>query len=82
MKNVGEWTILDSGATSHFLVSAAPMSNVQPAMIPLTIELPNGAHVESTTACTLALPGLPAEAREAHSIPGLSHHSLLLVVTL
>ena len=82
MRNVQEWAILDSGATSNFLVSTAPMSNVQPTMTPLTVKLPDGANIKSTATCTLALPNLPAKAREAHIIPGLSHHSLLLVVTL
>ena len=82
MKNVQEWAILDSGATSHFLVFAAPMTNVRPAKVPLTVKLSDGAHIQSTATCTLAMPDLPAKAREAHTIPGLSHHSLLSVVTL
>ena len=82
MKNVREWAILDSGATSHFLVLEAPMTNVRPAKTPLTVKLPDGAHIKSTATCMLAMPDLPSKAREAHIIPGLSHHSLLLVVTL
>ena len=48
VKNVQEWAILDSGATSHLLVSAVPTSNVRPAITHLTVELPDGAHIKST----------------------------------
>ena len=81
MKNVREWAILDLEATSHFLVSTVPMSNVQPVMTPLTTKLPDEAHIKSTTTCMLALPGLTMKAKEVHIILGLSHHSLLSVVT-
>ena len=81
MEHVREWAILDSGATSHLLVSTAPMSNIQPSMTPLAVKLPDSAHIKSTTTCILALPDLPAKLWEAHIIPGFSHHSLLSVVT-
>ena len=43
----------------------------------------DGSHIKFTTTCTLALPpDLPAKAREAHIIPGISHHSLLSMVHL
>ena len=42
----------------------------------------DGARIKSTATCTLALTDLPLKAREAHIITGLSHHSLILVVTL
>jgi hypothetical protein len=71
-----------SGATSHFLTTNAPASNIIPASVPLIAHLPNGHKVQSTHTCTLDLPNLPAGARAAHIIPGLASHSLLSIVTM
>ena len=47
---------------------------------PITVSLPNGDCLRSTTdACSLALPQLPAEARDAHILPGLTHSSLVSI---
>ena len=81
-QNVHEWAILDSGATSHFLVIAAPMTDRQEAKNPLGVKLPDGARVSSTHTCTLAITDLPAKARIVHIIPGLAAHSLLSIVQL
>ena len=69
MKSIKEWAMLDSGSTSHFLVTAAPITNITPASNPLTVKLPGGAYVSSTHTCTLTLPQLPTWAREGHIIP-------------
>ncbi len=79
---IRSWAILDSGATSHFLTTDAPASNIILATVPLIARLPNGDKVQSTHTCTLDLPELPAGARAAHIIPGLASHSLLSVVTI
>ena len=55
MENIKEWAILDSGATIHFLVTAASKSNVQLAINPLIIKLPDGAQVRSTAKCIQAI---------------------------
>ena len=81
-KNIHEWAILDSGATSHFLVTKAPTRDRQIATSPLTVRLPDGAQVASTHTCTLDIPQLPQQARLGHMIPGLASHSLLSVVRL
>ncbi len=54
-----EWAILDSGATSHLLATAAPATNIIAAIIPLIARLPNGKCVSSTHTCMLNLPMLP-----------------------
>ena len=82
MQSIKEWAILDSGATSHFLVTAAPTASVQVATNPLTVTIPDGSKVKSTHTCTLAIPELPPKARMGHIIPGLASHSLLSVVKL
>ncbi len=79
---IKQWAILDSGATSHFLTTDAPASNIIPASVPLISRFPNGDKVQSTHTCTLDLPDLPAGARAAHIIPGLASHSLLSIVTM
>ena len=80
--NIHTWTILDFGATSHFLVTMTPKSSASPAANSLRVSLPNGDTVQSTHTCTLALPQLPAKARFGHIIPGLAAYSLLSVVKL
>ena len=79
---VKNWAILDSGATSHFLTSTAPATNIQPTTTPIIARLPNGERVTSTHTCTLYIPALPAAAHQAHIIPNLASHSLILVVML
>ena len=81
MKSIQEWARLDSGATSHFLFTTAPITNITLAINPLSVKLPGGAYVSSIHTCTLALP-LPARTREGHIIPGLASHSLMPVVKL
>ena len=82
MISIKDWAILDSGATSHFLVTAAPITNVTPASNPSKVKLPDGACVSSTHTCTINLPQLPTRAREGHIIRGLESHSLMAVVKL
>jgi hypothetical protein len=82
MTSIKAWAILDSGATSNFLTTNAPVTNVLPAGKPLVAQLPNGAQVQSTHTCLLTLPMLPAAAQQAHIILGLASHSLVSVVTL
>ena len=82
MQNVHEWAILDSGATSHFLVISAPTTDRQEEENPLSVKLTDGARVISTHTCTLAIPELPAKASISHIIPCLAAHSLLSIVQL
>jgi hypothetical protein len=79
---IKQWAILDSGATSHFLTTTAPATNIIPAAVPLIAQLPNGDKVQSTHTGTLDLPALLVGARAAHIIPDLSSHFLLSVVTM
>ena len=60
----------------------APITNITPAINPLSVKLPDGACVSSTHTCTLTLLQLPTRAREGHIIPGLASHSLMSVVKL
>ena len=82
IRNIHEWAIMDSGATSHFLVTKAPTRDRQVAISPLKVRLPDGAQVASTHTCQLDIPQLPDKAKLGHIIPGLASHSLLSVVRL
>ena len=80
--NIHEWAILDSGATSHFLLTTAPTTNKKAALNPLHVTMPDGNQVQSTHTCELDIPQLPANARDDHIVPGLAAHSLLSIVKL
>ena len=57
------WAILDSRATSNFLVTMAPKSSVSPTNDPLRVSLPNGDQVQLIYTCTLARPQLAVVAQ-------------------
>ena len=82
MENIKEWAILDSGATSHFLVTEAPTSEMTIATMPIRVTIPDGSQVQSMHTCKLAIPELPDVARIGHIIPDLASHYLLSVVKL
>ena len=81
-ENLRRWAILDSGASSHFLFSTAPISNKIVADRPLGVKFPNGDTLRSSHVAELDLPLLPAAGRQAHIVPGLASHSLVSVVKL
>ncbi len=69
--------ISDSGATGHFLVADAPVTNKRIAKNPIKITLPDGNIISSSHTCNLNIPWLPDAMTAAHIVPGLSHASLL-----
>jgi hypothetical protein len=76
------WAILDLGATSHFLTTSAPATNILPNPVPIIARLPNGNQVHSTHTHMLNIPLLPPNACAAHIIPDLASHLLLSIVTM
>ena len=48
----------DSGATSHFIVDGAHVTNKQVALNPITITLPDGSTLHSTHTCNVNIPWL------------------------
>ncbi len=50
---IKQWAILDSRATSHFLATDAPATNIVLAAVPLITRLQNGDKVQSTHTPTL-----------------------------
>ena len=81
-KNTREWAILDSGASSHFLVVGAPVTNKKVLVAPISVTLPYGDQVHSTHIGDLDMQQLPKSARECHIIPDLASYSLISVVKL
>ena len=81
-QNRMKWSILESGASSSFLLSAAPVHDKEVATTPLSITLPDGSIIYSSHTANIALPQLPPMARLAHIVPGLSSHNLVSVVKL
>ena len=53
-----EYAISDSGATGHFLVEGAPVTNLQVADNPISITIPNGKIMTTTHTCNLDIPWL------------------------
>ena len=82
LENIKEWEILDSGASSHFLVVCSPVTDKQVALAPISVTLPDGDQVHSTHIVDLDIPKLPKSARECHIIPDLASYSLISVVKL
>ena len=78
MDAIRAWAIPDSGATSHFLTTAAPMTNMHPTSKPIISRLPNGKRVHSTHMCTLNITALPASAhpRPGFPLPNLRRHPM------
>ena len=80
--SLADWAIIDLGATSHFLVTAAPVADIIPAQNPLPVTTPNRARVHTTYDCNVAILELPEKARSIHIVPGLASHLLVSVVKL
>ena len=74
--------IADTGTTDHFLKKDAPAEEIEEAIKPIEIEMPNGTVEKSSHTCYLRIPGLPKELRKGHIVPGLSHSSLVSIKML
>ena len=81
-KNAIKWAILDSGASSHFILSTTPCQNKAKSDHPLTIRLPNGDAVITSHICELDINEPPDASLVVHVLPGLHSHSLVSVVKL
>ena len=79
-ENSKDWAVLDSGATSHFLVVNATASKVTPTDNPITVTITDGTTLKSTHVRKLDLPQLPMKTRLGHVIPGLASQSRMPVV--
>jgi hypothetical protein len=82
LNTVSKFAIADSGATSNFFTTDAPVHNIRPACHPIKVKIPNGNQLESTHVFEIAIPGLPPEASIGHIIPGMKGHSLVSLVQL
>jgi hypothetical protein len=67
--------IVDTGATSIFVMEEIDVKNKRPATKPLSINLPDGRQVKSTHICDINIPGLPTMLT-GHIVPNLAIASL------
>ena len=81
-ENITKWAILDSGATSNFLMTDAHATHFDAIAKSIRVTLPDGSQISSTHQCLFDLLNLLHDARKAYVIPGLASHSLILIVTL
>ena len=72
--------ILDTGCSSHYVTSDAPVTNKRHANPGVQVGLPNGNVLQSSHTATLNLhPALPLEASSAHIFPAFTTNSLISV---
>jgi hypothetical protein len=65
--------IADTGCTGHFLPMNSPHLDPLPTTNGITVALPNNQRIQASHTCQLALPQLPAGARQAHLFQNLAH---------
>jgi hypothetical protein len=70
--------IVDTGATSIFIMEGADVANKCIAVKPLTINLPDGNQIQSTHVCDIQILGLPTILM-GHIVPSLSVASLIKI---
>ena len=82
LKIAKNMAVADAGATGPFVLPGTSITNVNVARHPLKINLPDGYCLTSTHTCTLDIPWIPNNSKEAHIVPGLEHASLLSIKIL
>ncbi len=71
--------IADTGATDHYFMTTAPLTDINPDAPRTTIRTATGEQCTSTARAQLAIPAIPSEAaRTGHIIPGLTNNLLSL----
>ena len=73
--------IADTGTTGHFLREATNNAPLIPAT-PLHVKLPDGHLISSVGTTSINWTGLPCSATQAHVIPKLNPHYLILIGVL
>ncbi len=69
-----ETSIADSGATSFYFSSSAPVANLNPDAPTVCVRVANGQPEKSVASATLALvPSLSPEAMQGHVMPSFPH---------
>jgi hypothetical protein len=75
--------IANTGVTGHYSRPSDPHTKTGILRTPINVGLPNGTILQSNQeTCLLNLNELPRAAREAPTIPGLTHSSLISIGTL
>ena len=63
LEDIQQWAILDSGATSHFLLTDSPIDDERQTLNPITTKPPDGRRVTSTQEGRIRWRHLPEKAR-------------------
>ncbi len=79
--NATNHAIVNTGATSIFIMDGVDVDNKQIATKPLTINLPDGTKVMLTHVCNIHIPGLPT-VLIGHIVPLLTTVSLISICPL
>ena len=82
LEDIKQWAILDSGATSHFLITDAPIEDERQTLSSIIAKLPDGCQMTTLREGRMRWRDLPEKARWAHKLPELATHSLISVTTL
>ena len=77
-----DYAIADSGCTHNYLTETANVKNNKQQHTPIRVTLPDATTLESTHACELDLPTLPAKEKDGYVIPGMKNHSLMSLTLL
>ena len=81
-ENINQWAILESGATSNFLMMDAHITIINSNKQQISVTLPDGNKVKSTQKCLLNIPNLPHNTQIGYIVSGLASHSLISVLKL
>eukprot|EP00804_Cyclotella_cryptica_P004192 CCRYP_014550-RA/>CCRYP_014550-RA protein AED:0.42 eAED:0.42 QI:0/-1/0/1/-1/1/1/0/283 len=66
--------IADTGATGHYFLAEAPLTNINTHTPRTTIRTATGQPLYSTGTATLNLPTIPPGTQQGHIVPGLTHN--------
>ena len=80
--NKNYYAILDSGASSNFIMDSAVVKEKHTEHEQKRVTLPDGRKIVSSHKCELDLPNLPPEARQGYILPEMQNNSLLSIPSL
>ena len=82
IKITNKEAVADAGATGNFSLPGTPVNNLQPAIKPFTINIPDGLKISSTHMCNLKIEDISERENISQIVIGLSHASLISISIL
>ena len=74
-----DMSIINTGATEHFVLPGTPVKNTNPIEKPLCINLPDVKQIKSSHTCQIYILWLTEAATRAHIVPVLTSKSLVSI---